>query len=259
MVVEQEYRIDDVLYLSLFRESNMFVLKMSKGDNRFGHCMVKAFNAALDAVEDCMKQESTIKTSALLTIGLEKFYSNGLNLPEFFDASSTSKQDAIIKLIDFLDLEFLPLLGRILVFPIPTIALINGHCYAGGLLLALAHDYRIGQSKSGYYCMNEVKIGLPIHPSMMALLHAKICKDRIIRDALLTARRWNADQALKDELIDLVIDDPDALLANGKAFAKKLMDLEYGGPNYSSLKETMYSQAFKQLAQGKKSKFSVKL
>ncbi|KAM0682658.1 hypothetical protein MDAP_001890 [Mitosporidium daphniae] len=232
---------------------------MSKEDNRLGRHMVKAYNSALDDVEKCIKQDSVAKSSALITIGLGKFYSNGLNLPEFFDESSTSKQEAIIKLIEFLDLEFLPLLGRILIFPIPTVALINGHCYAGGLLLALSHDYRIGQSKNGYYCMNEIKIGLPMHPSMMALLHAKVCRDKITRDALLTAKRWNADQALKDELIDLIVDHPDTLMAEGKEFAKKIMEYQYGGPNYSSLKETMYSKAFKKLSQGKNSKFSVKL
>lgn len=35
------------------------------------------------------------------------------------------------------------LLSRIITFPLTTIAAINGHCFAGGLCLALACDWRI--------------------------------------------------------------------------------------------------------------------
>lgn len=35
------------------------------------------------------------------------------------------------------------LLARIMTFPLHTIAAINGHCFAGGLCLALACDWRI--------------------------------------------------------------------------------------------------------------------
>lgn len=239
---------------------------MCNEDNRFGHYMVKAFNLALNDIEEEMKKSSSnvIKSSALVTIGKDKFYSNGLNLSEFFGIDSTStssKQEAIVKLIEFLDLEFLPLLGRLLIFPIPTIALINGHCYAGGLLLALSHDYRVGQAGNGFYCMNEIKIGLPIHPSMMALLQAKIDKQHITRDALLTAKRWSAEEALRDDIIDTIVPS-ESLLSDGKQFAKNIANNQYGGPNYSSLKESMYSNAYLQLqSQGKgaRSKFTVKL
>jgi enoyl-CoA hydratase/carnithine racemase len=32
------------------------------------------------------------------------------------------------------------LLARILTFPLPTMAVINGHTFAGGLLWGIAHD-----------------------------------------------------------------------------------------------------------------------
>ena len=35
------------------------------------------------------------------------------------------------------------LLGRMAVFPVPTIALVTGHAFAGGCMFALAHDYRV--------------------------------------------------------------------------------------------------------------------
>jgi len=42
---------------------------------------------------------------------------------------------------------------------VPTIAAINGHCYAGGLMLSLVCDYRVmvdGSVKNAWLCMNEV-------------------------------------------------------------------------------------------------------
>ncbi len=42
---------------------------------------------------------------------------------------------------------------------VPTIAAINGHCYAGALMLALVCDYRVmtdGSSRHAWLCMNEV-------------------------------------------------------------------------------------------------------
>ena len=44
--------------------------------------------------------------------------------------------------------------------PVPTIAAINGHCYAGGLMLSLVCDYRVmtdGSSRNAWLCMNEVR------------------------------------------------------------------------------------------------------
>lgn len=45
--------------------------------------------------------------------------------------------------------------------PVPTIAAINGHCYAGGFMLSLACDYRVmtdGTSRNAWLCMNEVSL-----------------------------------------------------------------------------------------------------
>ena len=44
---------------------------------------------------------------------------------------------------------------------VPTIAAINGHCYAGGMMLSLACDYRImtdGSKRNAWLCMNEVAL-----------------------------------------------------------------------------------------------------
>lgn len=44
--------------------------------------------------------------------------------------------------------------------PVPTVAAINGHCFAAGMMLALACDYRVmtdGSKRNAFLCMNEVR------------------------------------------------------------------------------------------------------
>ena len=42
----------------------------------------------------------------------------------------------------------------------PTVAAINGHAYAGGLITALGCDYRIAQEGALEFSLNEVPIGI---------------------------------------------------------------------------------------------------
>ena len=52
-------------------------------------------------------------------------------------------------------------------FAVPTIAAINGHCFAAGLITSLACDYRImtdGSKRNAWMCMNE-------STSSLVLLH----------------------------------------------------------------------------------------
>lgn len=56
------------------------------------------------------------------------------------------------------------LLARIMTFPLHTIAAINGHCFAGGLCLALACDWRICRVRrllqacdSRHTCLDDVE------------------------------------------------------------------------------------------------------
>lgn len=248
-------------YVSLLIDESkkVYLVTMEQTDNRFGRMMVDAFDKCLDCVESHLQKRNPAGESgryALMTIGNGRFYSNGLNISEFFSSADPSremdkdaKRKAMRELLTFLDDHFLPLLARMLVFPIPTIALINGHAFAGGLLLALSHDYRIGQCKQGFICMNEIKIGLSMHPGMMALLHAKIKSDETIKDALLNAKRWTGMDALKDGLVDAAVPF-EQLLEKGTLFIIEKSKQGHGGPIYQSLKMSIYEDAWKMLSSG---------
>lgn len=56
----------------------------------------------------------------------------------------------------------------------PTVALINGHAFAGALMLSMMHDYRIMNPHRGFLCLNEVELGVPLKPAMSTIFRQKV-------------------------------------------------------------------------------------
>ena len=57
-----------------------------------------------------------------------------------------------------------------LIFPVPTIAALNGHAFAAGMMLALAHDYRVMRDDRGFLCLPEVDLHMPFAPGMNSII-----------------------------------------------------------------------------------------
>jgi enoyl-CoA hydratase len=51
---------------------------------------------------------------------------------------------------------------RLFTCPRPTVAAIDGHAYAGGLITVLGCDYRIASEGALQFSLNEVPIGIPM-------------------------------------------------------------------------------------------------
>jgi enoyl-CoA hydratase/carnithine racemase len=99
---------------------------------------------------------------------------------------------------------------RLLLLPIPTVAAVNGHAFGAGVFLALACDYRIMRADRGWFCISEVDVGVPIGDPMMNLVKARV-SPQIARDAVLSGRRYAADEAAAAGLIDATAAEPDLL------------------------------------------------
>lgn len=98
----------------------------------------------------------------------------------------------------------------------PTVALMNGHTYAAGFMLAMAHDYRLAPTPRGYFCLPELTYGLPLTPAMAAIFRHKL-SPAALRDLTLEAAQLTGQQ-----VVDLGA--ADALAANledGLAFIEK--------------------------------------
>ncbi|ADV21442.1 enoyl-CoA hydratase/isomerase [Cryptococcus gattii E566] len=179
----------------------------SPPDNRLVPALLSELSEALDTVEiewrqagggqiDPKKREGHAGKGAgalVLTSELPKFFSNGLD----FEGS--------LKINNFFEEVYDPVMWRLLTFPLLTIAAINGHAFAGGMVLALCCDYRIITSGKGFMCMNEITFGSPLPNSFSTLLANRIPNPQHLRDTLL-ARRWTQPELLKIGLVDKVVE-----------------------------------------------------
>ncbi len=92
--------------------------------------------------------------------------------------------------------------------PVPVIAQIHGHCFGGGLQIALGADFRIA-SPGAQFAVMEVKYGLVPDMSGTVTLRELLPMDQIKLLAM-TGEVINAEQALSMGLITRIADDPAA-------------------------------------------------
>jgi enoyl-CoA hydratase/carnithine racemase len=165
------------------------------------------------------------------TGGTEKFYSNGLDL-DWMGGDGRAEAGT------FLD-TVLGCLGRLLGFPVPTVAAINGHAFAAGGMMALAHDFRVMRADRGFFCLPEVDINLPLAPGMTALIKAKL-GGRVLRDVVLTGARIGGADAAAREIVDEAVAAEEVLpraVARAAALAAK------DRATYAALKRGLYAEA----------------
>jgi len=166
--------------ISLDQDGDVWILRMTAGENRFNQHWLDAVNTALDRVE------AARGPAALVSTGDGKFYTNGLDLDWL---AGHPEAGAFLAAVNQLN-------ARLLSLPLPTVAAVNGHAFGAGAVLAIAHDIVVMRADRGYWCMPEADLGLPVTPPMYAVLEAKLPR-RAAQEAILTGRRYGgADAAL---------------------------------------------------------------
>ncbi len=166
--------------ITVEQHGQVFLVRMDDGENRFNRVSIDAWHAALDRIE------AVDGPVALVTTGTGKFYTNGLDLDWLMSAGTSDSS--------FIG-DVHRLLERILGFPAITVAAVNGHAFAGGAMLATAHDYVVMREDRGYWCLPEVDLGLPLTETMFRVVAAHL-PPATLRDAILSGRRYDGPQML---------------------------------------------------------------
>ena len=219
--------------VDLKREGEVFILTMQGGENRFNPSFIGEMNQALDQVEN------SAGPAALVTVGgEEKFYSNGLDLAWLMGEGKTQWKTFIPEVLKFL--------GRVMGFPVPTVAAINGHAFAAGAMLALAHDFRVMRADRGFFCLPEVDIKIPLAPGMRALIQSRF-SPAVFRDLILTGARVGGSDSEKRGIVDEAV-SPEQLLPRAIARASSLANKDRH--IYRTLKRGMYAEALTLLDSG---------
>ena len=222
--------------LTLDRTDDVFVLTMDDGENRFSPTSIAALDAALDQVEAAAANGEQV---ALVTTGAGKFFSNGIDLEWMFAANDEAVRTFITSMLG--------LWSRVLALPVPTVAAVNGHAFAGGAMFTQAHDHVLMRSDRGYWCVNEVQLKLPLAPGMQAILQHRLPANTF-RKAILTAHRFDASSALAGGIVDEVHDDAD-LLPRALELASSLVPTS--DPILGRLKEDLYADVLATLREGR--------
>lgn len=134
---------------------------------------------------------------------------------------------------------FFPLLATILDFPFPTIALLTGHTFGGACPLALAHDYRVMNSKRGFISMPPVDLGL--HFDGLGSLPRLKLRPQIARKMLLEAHKWTGKEALADGVVDEIA-APEEMFDVAISMARKWAPKAKMGV-YSLLRNELWGEA----------------
>jgi enoyl-CoA hydratase/carnithine racemase len=165
------------------------------GENRFRRESLDAWHAALDDLD------ARTGAVALVVVGDGKFFSNGLDLDWM-----SANPDLTGSMID----DVHRLFGRLLLQGCYTVAAINGHAFAAGAMLTCGFDHRVMRADRGYWCVPEVDLGLPFTSAMHAIVAARLPRTTT-HEAMMTGRRYGADDALERRIVDEVAAEADVL------------------------------------------------
>lgn len=196
-----EYKIDN----------NIAILTMNNGENRFNMDSLKAFYETLGEIEAKTKVNALVVTSAH-----EKIWCNGIDLDWLLPEVQKQGQSVMNRFL----VDMYKLLKRLLTLPMPTVAAINGHAFAGGAFLAFSHDFRMMRSDRGWICLPEVDLGIPLGPVFMAITRETV-PNFLLHEMQYTARRLTAEECQGYHIITKAC-PLEGLMNEAVAFAKGL-------------------------------------
>jgi enoyl-CoA hydratase/carnithine racemase len=173
--------------------------------------LANEFATALEAIE------STDGIGALIVTGEGSCFSAGLDL-KVVPTYDRAQQQAMVMQVN-------RLFGGLYGLPLPTIAAVNGHAIAGGVILALACDYRIGAEGDYKVGLAEARVGVPFPVAAMAIVQSELSHP-VARTMVLTARNSSPHDALRMGVLD-ELQPPELLLPRAIEVAQEMAALPH--------------------------------
>jgi len=193
------------VHLEFDEEFAVITLKRPEALNALSFAIVQAFGAAIDEV-------SGSDARALLITGEgAKAFCAGADISELTGRSlNAQKVDA-----EFGQTTF----DRLSTLPMPSVAVVNGFAFGGGLEMAMACTFRIA-TRNAKMGLPEIKLGLiPGYGGTQRL--PRLVGEGRAMEMIMTGRSVDAVEAHEIGLVNCLVDDGADALAVGKEFARE--------------------------------------
>jgi len=169
---------------------NVEVLRLQHGKvNSLDTDLLQALDEQLVALEE-------EPWRAVVLTGEGRAFSAGLDLKRLAEGGA----DYVASVLEVLT----RLLLRLIRFPRPTIAAINGHAIAGGCLLPCTCDARLMASSGGRIGVTELLVGVPFPTAALEPVR-EVVDPRYLRRLVYESALLSAEEALDAGLVDEVL------------------------------------------------------
>jgi len=163
-------------------------------------------------IEQCLEQAAQSDARALLVTGAgQKAFCAGADIAELIGQAPQAHKRGV----EFGQRVF----SRIATLPMPSVAIINGYAFGGGLELALSCSFRLATANAKVG-LPEIKLGLIPGYGGTQRLPRLIGEARAL-EMILTGRTVGADEALQMGLVNRLLDGAGDPLDGGIAFARE--------------------------------------
>lgn len=186
------------------------VITMNNGENRHNPEFIRAILTSFDEIEGDPKISSVIIAS-----NDPKNWSQGIDLQWITDAMAKNDLQGIRDFMYGLNRIF----NRILLYPMPVIAAINGHAFGDGTIMACACDFRFMKADRGFFCFPEIDINIPFLPGMQAIIRKAIPYYKL-EELVFSGKRTGAAELEAHHVIMKACENEEALMREALAFAK---------------------------------------
>lgn len=187
---------------------------------------VEAINLILDQLEETEGPIGLITSS-----DHPKIYSAGLHF-EMFVGNRTATPKFIM--------VFQRMLSRFIQTGFPTIAALNGHCIAGGIMFAMSHDFRVQREDLGRICLSELNLKAPIPLGMLKVIQVKVSPKVILMTCL--GQEFSPRESLEANLVDKLA-PLENLIEIAQEMIAPFVPKSVARDAYASIKRTMYKDA----------------
>jgi enoyl-CoA hydratase/carnithine racemase len=187
------------------------VALLTMNENKFNLNSVTEFLSVLSEIEN-----NTAAKALIVRSSDEKTWSAGLDLEWLMPLVQKGDKHAT----DAFGAKQSELFKKLLFYPMITVAAITGHAFAAGAVLACCCDFRFMRKDRGYFCFPEVDLGIPISPSVTAIVKKAVPMD-LVEDMQLTARRLTAEECQARHIVRKAC-TMDELMREAISFAKAL-------------------------------------